>query len=123
VFAPADDHHHIALNTFGLKPAGPAPPGLSGVYHFALLYPKPEALIDAVERLRAHHYPIGYGSDHGGSVSIHLEDPDGNGIELYWDRPGGPRVDASGNHMVRGERFDPADLRSVLERPVCRPAA
>jgi catechol 2,3-dioxygenase len=112
--ATGDYHHHIALNTFGAKPTGPAPANVTGPYHFALVYADPLALIEAVERLHERKYPISHGSDHGGTVSIYLQDPDGNGIELYYDRGRKYWLDASGGPMMRSEFFDPADLPEVL---------
>ncbi len=112
--AAGDYHHHIALNTFGGRATGPAPAGYAGLYHFALLYSDPVALIEAVDRLREHNHPISHASDHGGSVSIYLKDPDGNGIELYCDRPRDEWFDAAGEPVVKSDAFDPADLPRVL---------
>ena len=58
-----------------------------GLYHAAIRYPTRAALVTALERIRRHDYPVSHGSDHGASESIYLTDPDGNGLELYWDRP------------------------------------
>lgn len=79
-------HHHIGLNTWESAGASPPPPGHTGLYHFAILYPKRKDLADALKRLVTAGYPISGASDHGVSEAIYLEDPDGNGIELYWDR-------------------------------------
>ena len=80
-------HHHIGLNTWeslgGSKPA----PGTTGLYHVAILYPTRAALADALRRLIAARIPLDGASDHGVSEALYLQDPDGNGIELYWDRP------------------------------------
>ncbi|GAB4287761.1 MAG: VOC family protein [Ignavibacteriaceae bacterium] len=79
-------HHHIALNTWNGKGATPPPPGHTGLYHFAILYPSREELARVVKRLYELNYPIQGASDHGVSESIYLTDPDGNGVELYHDR-------------------------------------
>jgi catechol 2,3-dioxygenase len=80
-------HHHIALNTWqssgGAKPA----PGTTGLYHLAILYPDRSTLAAAYRRLVAYGITIAGASDHGVSEAIYLDDPDGNGIELTWDRP------------------------------------
>lgn len=116
--ASGDYHHHIALNTFGAKAPAQLPAHVSGLYHFALVYPDPETLIEAVERLIDHEYPISHGCEHGGTISVYLQDPDGNGIELYHDRPPAEWFGASGAPNMRSEPFHPLDLRAVLE---CRP--
>jgi catechol 2,3-dioxygenase len=80
-------HHHIGLNTWESRGGSPPPPGTTGLYHFAIRYPTRRALADAVRRLLdADVRPQG-ASDHGVSEAVYLSDPDGNGIELYWDRP------------------------------------
>jgi catechol 2,3-dioxygenase len=80
-------HHHIGLNTWESRGGSPPPPGTTGLYHFAIRYPTRRALADALRRLLdAGVRPEG-ASDHGVSEAIYLSDPDGNGIELYWDRP------------------------------------
>src|SRR5688572_26687345 len=80
-------HHHIALNTWAGEGAPQPPPGRTGLYHFALLYPTRAQLAAAFKRLFDHGIQIEGASDHGVSEAIYLRDPDGNGIELYWDRP------------------------------------
>lgn len=80
-------HHHIGLNTWDSAGGTPPPPGHTGLFHVAILYPTREALADAYRRLAAAHYPLQGASDHGVSLALYLEDPDGNGVELYWDRP------------------------------------
>ena len=79
-------HHHIGLNTWESKGGSPPPPGTTGLYHFAIRYPTRHALAEAVKRVLDAGIRIG-GSDHGVSEAVYLSDPDGNGIELYWDRP------------------------------------
>lgn len=80
-------HHHIALNTWE-SAGGTAPaPGSTGLFHVAILYPSRAALADALRRLIAAGVPLEGASDHGVSESLYLHDPDGNGVELYRDRP------------------------------------
>ena len=80
-------HHHIGLNTWESKGGSPPPPGATGLYHVAIRYPSRTALADALKRLVESKIPISGASDHGVSEAIYLNDPDGNGIELYRDRP------------------------------------
>ena len=80
-------HHHIGLNTWESQGGSPPPPGSTGLYHVAILYPTRPALADAVRRLAAAGIPLDGASDHGVSEAIYLRDPDENGIELYWDKP------------------------------------
>lgn len=79
-------HHHIGLNTWESKGGTPAPPGHPGLYHFAINYPARRDLAVALKRLLEHRWAIGGASDHGTHEAIYLDDPDGNGIELAWDR-------------------------------------
>ena len=80
-------HHHIGLNTWESL-GGPRPPsGTTGLYHLAILYPTRKALADALRRLTAADMSVDGASDHGVSEALYLSDPDGNGVELYWDRP------------------------------------
>jgi catechol 2,3-dioxygenase len=80
-------HHHIGLNTWAGKGAPPPAPGTTGLYHFAILFPDRATLAAAVRRVLEHGIPLEGASDHGVSEAIYLRDPDGNGIELYRDRP------------------------------------
>lgn len=80
-------HHHIGLNTWHSKGAAPAPVNRPGLYHTAILYPTRKDLAQVLLRLTEVKYPITGASDHGVSEAIYLDDPDGNGVELYWDRP------------------------------------
>jgi catechol 2,3-dioxygenase len=80
-------HHHIGLNTWHSKNAGPAPVRAAGLYHTAILYPTRKDLAIAVKRLVEADYPLTGAADHGVSEAIYLDDPDKNGVELYWDRP------------------------------------
>lgn len=80
-------HHHIGLNTWESKGGSPPPRGATGLYHVAILYPSRIALADALRRLIDAGIALEGASDHGVSEALYLSDPDGNGIELYWDRP------------------------------------
>ena len=80
-------HHHIGLNTWESRDGSAPPKGTTGLYHFAILYPTRVALADALRRLMQANISLEGASDHGVSEALYLSDPDGNGIELYWDRP------------------------------------
>ncbi|MDQ6742992.1 MAG: VOC family protein [Candidatus Dormibacteraeota bacterium] len=80
-------HHHIGLNTWESRGGQPAPPGSTGLYHHAILYPDRRSLGDALRRLLEARWPVSGASDHGVSEAIYLDDPDGIGVELYRDRP------------------------------------
>ena len=80
-------HHHIGLNTWHSKGGSPAPKNSPGLYHTAILYPTRKDLAEITRRLIDEGYPIDGASDHGVSEAIYLTDPDGNGVELYRDRP------------------------------------
>jgi catechol 2,3-dioxygenase len=105
-------HHHIGLNVWESRGGTPAPPGHTGLYHAAILYPSRVELARALRRLLEHQVPITGASDHGVSEAIYLNDPDGNGLELYIDRPREqwPR-DADGQVSMVTE---PLDLQSLL---------
>src|ERR1043165_5668011 len=91
-------HHHLGLNTWESAGGQPPAPGTTGLYHVAILYPTRAELADALRRVLAAGIELDGASDHGVSEAIYLRDPDGNGVELYWDRPKEqwPR-DANGN--------------------------
>lgn len=80
-------HHHIGLNTWESRGGTPPPPGATGLYHVAILYPTRATLADAFRRLRSAGIPLDGAADHGVSEALYLRDPDENGVELYWDRP------------------------------------
>lgn len=105
-------HHHIALNTWESEGGAPPPPGSTGLYHVALLYPDRRALAVALRRVLEAGVPLEGASDHGVSEAIYLRDPDGNGVELYRDRPAAewPR-DAAGGLAMGTRRLD---LRALL---------
>ncbi|MEZ5934227.1 MAG: VOC family protein [Alphaproteobacteria bacterium] len=104
-------HHHIGLNTWESKGGGAPPPGCTGLYHTAILYPSRAALADALRRVQAAGIRLTGASDHGVSEALYLDDPDGNGVELYRDRPEAewPR-DADGHLAMVTERLDLDDL-------------
>jgi len=80
-------HHHIGLNTWYSKNAAPAPVHSAGLFHTAILYPERKDLAEILKRLIKAKYPLTGASDHGVSQALYMNDPDGNGVELYWDRP------------------------------------
>jgi catechol 2,3-dioxygenase len=104
-------HHHIGLNTWESAGGQPPAPGTTGLYHLAILYPTRAALADALRRLIAAQIPLQGASDHGVSEALYLSDPDGNGVELYWDKPEAewPR-DAEGNIAMYSRPLDLEDL-------------
>jgi catechol 2,3-dioxygenase len=105
-------HHHIGLNTWESKGGSPPPPGSTGLFHFAIRYPTRAALAKALKRLVDAGVPLSGASDHGVSEAIYLNDPDGNGIELYRDRPREDwKTDADGNVVMVSE---PLDLNALL---------
>jgi catechol 2,3-dioxygenase len=110
LLAAGDYHHHVGLNSWDSAGAAPAPAGRPGLYHVAFLYPDRRELGRAVRRLLDHEVPLDHGTDHGGTVSVYLADPDGNGVELYYDRPRAEWFDAAGRPVLKNERFDVRDL-------------
>jgi catechol 2,3-dioxygenase len=80
-------HHHIGLTTWESRGARPPPPGSTGLFHTAILYPSRRELADALRRVLAAGITLDGASDHGVSEALYLRDPDENGVELYWDRP------------------------------------
>jgi catechol 2,3-dioxygenase len=105
-------HHHIGLNVWESRGGTPPPSGHTGLYHLAIVYPSRVELARALRRLVEHRVPISGASDHGVSEAIYLNDPDGNGLELYVDRPREewPR-DADGQLAMTTL---PLDLESLL---------
>ena len=104
-------HHHIGLNTWESAQGQPPPPGTTGLYHLAILYPTRAELAVALRRLIAAEIPLDGASDHGVSEALYLRDADGNGVELYWDRPENdwPR-NAKGELAMFTRALDLADL-------------
>jgi catechol 2,3-dioxygenase len=100
-------HHHIGLNTWHSKNASPAPRNTAGLFHVAILYEERKELAVAVKRLLEYDYPLTGASDHGVSEAIYLNDPDDNGVELYWDKPKDEwPSDADGNINMVTEALD-----------------
>jgi len=106
-------HHHIGLNTWESKGGSPPPPGTTGLYHHAILFPDRKALARALKRLVDAKWPLTGASDHGVSEAIYLDDPDGNGVELYRDRPREEWPRDPAGELVMYTR--PLDLRALLD--------
>jgi catechol 2,3-dioxygenase len=110
-------HHHIGLNTWYSKNAPPAPRNSAGLFHTAIVYPTRKDLAIALKRLIDAKYPLSGASDHGVSEALYLDDPDGNGVELYWDRPKEKwPFDKEGNLQMGTEYLDLQDLLSEIEK-------
>jgi catechol 2,3-dioxygenase len=111
-------HHHIGLNTWESLGGPQPPPRSTGLYHLAILYPDRASLGDALRRLAAAKVPLDGASDHGVSEALYLRDPDGNGVELYRDRPRDewPR-DAGGGIAMHTRRLDLAALLAEAKEP------
>lgn len=105
-------HHHLGLNTWESAGGRPPAPGTTGLYHVAILYPTRAALADALRRLRRAGIPLDGAADHGMSEALYLHDPDGNGVELYWDRPEEQWPRATDGTLGRYTR--PLDLEALL---------
>lgn len=112
-------HHHIGLNTWESAGGSPPPAGTTGLYHLAILYPTRAALADALRRLIAAGIQLDGASDHGVSEALYLHDPDGSGVELYWDRPqeAWPRTPDGGLAMYTRA----LDLENLLDEPLINP--
>lgn len=108
-------HHHIGLNTWHSKGFPPASPTGVGLYHTAIVYPTRKDLAIIFDRLRRANYPLTGASDHGVSEALYMDDPDGNGIELYWDKPRElwPKK-ADGSLEMYTSPLDLADLGSEI---------
>jgi catechol 2,3-dioxygenase len=114
-------HHHIGLNTWESKNGSPPPPGTTGLYHIAILYPSREKLADALRRLIDAGIPLEGAADHGVSEALYLRDPDGNGVELYRDRP---KEEWPLTPEGELEMFsDPLDLQDLLKESRRPPVA
>jgi catechol 2,3-dioxygenase len=116
-------HHHIGLNTWESRNGSPPPAGTTGLYHVAIRYPDRATLADALRRLIDSRVPLDGASDHGVSEALYLHDPDGNGIELYWDRPRDqwPRA-PDGTLQMTTERLDVGALLAEARRAEPSPA-
>ncbi|MET0305362.1 MAG: VOC family protein [Solirubrobacterales bacterium] len=110
-------HHHIGLNTWHSKGAPPPPAHSTGLFHVAIRYPDRRTLADAMRRLSDAGIPLEGASDHGVSEALYLSDPDGNGIELYWDRPRErwPRSPGGEEIAIVTEPLDLPDLLAELD--------
>ena len=109
-------HHHIGLNTWHSKNAQPAPRNTCGLFHTAILYPTRKDLAVAYQRLIDANYPLTGSADHGVSEALYLDDPDLNGVELYWDRPKELwPLDAEGNVLMKTDYLDLSDLLSEVK--------
>jgi catechol 2,3-dioxygenase len=113
-------HHHIGLNTWESRGGSPPPPGTTGLYHLAILYPTRAALADALRRLAAAGIPLEGASDHGVSEALYLRDPDGNGLELYRDRPPEQWPRTKDGTLAMFTR--PLDLESLLRDAQTEPS-
>jgi len=109
-------HHHIGLNTWHSKDAKPAPLQAPGLFRTAILYPTRKDLAIVTKRLIDTNYPLTGTADHGVSEAIYLNDPDGNGVELYWDKPTNewPK-DELGNLQMVTEYLDLSNLLELAE--------
>jgi catechol 2,3-dioxygenase len=116
--AAGDYHHHIGLNTWESAGASPPPPGHTGLYHHAILFPSRKTLAEALKRLIDAGWPLTGASDHGVSEALYLDDPDGNGVELYHDRPveEWPRA-ADGSLTMYSHHLDLANLLAEADGP------
>lgn len=115
-------HHHIGLNTWESKGGSPPAPGTTGLYHIAILYQQREELGQALRRLVQAGVPLSGAADHGVSEAIYLDDPDGNGVELYWDRPRGQwPTDAEGNTVMYTRPLDLNALYALPDPQAARP--
>jgi catechol 2,3-dioxygenase len=108
-------HHHIGLNTMLSRDGTPPPPGHTGLHHLAILYPNRWELARAVKRVLDHGYTFDEFEEHGISQSAYFRDPDGNGLELYYDRPSEQWFDSDGNLVGRAEPFDLSSLLAELD--------
>jgi catechol 2,3-dioxygenase len=109
-------HHHIALNTWESLGGSPPPPGTTGLYHTAIVYPSRAALAGAVKRVISARIPLEGAADHGVSESIYLRDPDDNGVELYFDKPRELWPRTPDGKLAMFSR--PLDLRGLLKEAV-----
>jgi catechol 2,3-dioxygenase len=112
-------HHHIGLNTWESLGGQPPPPGTTGLYHVAILYPTRAELADALRRVLTAGIALDGASDHGVSEALYLRDPDDNGVELYWDRPAAAWPRTADGELAMFTR--PLNIESLLhERDAAR---
>ena len=105
-------HHHLGLNTWESAGGPPPPPGTTGLYHVAILYPTRRELADALRRVLKAEIPLEGAADHGVSEALYLNDPDGNGVELYWDKPQSQWPQTATGDLAM--RTDPLNLDVLL---------
>ena len=117
--AAGDYHHHIGLNTWESRHGEPPPPGTTGLYHTAILYPTRAALAAALHRVLQAGISLEGAADHGVSEAIYLRDPDGNGVELYWDRPREQWPHRPDGSLAMYTR--PLDLEALLKEHLAAP--
>ncbi len=111
-------HHHIGLNTWYSRGMPPAPLHSSGLFHTAILYPERKDLANILKRLMDADYPLTGASDHGVSEALYMNDPDGNGVELYWDRPRNEwPYDKNGHLRMITEPLDLENLLKEIDAP------
>ena len=112
--AAGDYHHHIGLNTWQSRGGSPPAPGTTGLFHTAIRYPTRRALAVALKRVIDAGIPLTGASDHGVSEALYLNDPDQNGVELYWDRPQDewPRPAPGSDEVAMFSQ--PLDLRGLM---------
>jgi catechol 2,3-dioxygenase len=110
-------HHHIGLNVWFSKNGSPAPKSSPGLFHTAILYPTRKDLAEILARLQESGYPLTGAADHGVSEALYLDDPDGNGVELYWDKPADqwPKT-ADGNLEMFTKALNVAELLGELDQ-------
>jgi Predicted ring-cleavage extradiol dioxygenase len=118
--AAGDYHHHIAVNTWESMGASPPPPGTTGLFHLAILYPTRAKLADALRRVTEAGIPLDGAADHGVSEALYLRDPDNNGVELYWDKPREQWPYTDGKLAMVNARLDLQNLLGELQK---QPAA
>ena len=106
-------HHHLGFNTWESQGGNPPPPGTTGLYHVAINYPTRAALGDAFRRLAAADWPLDGYNDHGTHEALYLSDPDGNGLELAWDRPEDQWPRDEEGHLTFGNRH--LDLEGLFK--------
>jgi len=110
-------HHHIGLNTWYSKNEKPAPRNAPGLFHTAVVYPSRKDLAIALQRLIDVKYPLTGSADHGVSEALYLDDPDGNGVELYWDKPKEQwPFDSKGNLQMVTEHLDLENLLAEIDK-------
>jgi catechol 2,3-dioxygenase len=106
-------HHHLGFNTWKSRNGAPQPDGVAGLHHIALAYPTRKSLADAYRRLKNVNWPIRQTADHGTHEAIYITDPDGNDVELMWDRPREAWPLDDDGHL-RGEFGSELDLDELL---------